>query len=218
MKIFVDSADVKEIKALAEANMIDGVTTNPSLIAQSGQDIFKVTKEICEIIDGPVSSEVIATSTNEILKEAEKLMKINENIVIKLPTTFDGLAACSKLSADGALVNMTLCFSASQALLAARAGAIFVSPFVGRLDDAGQDGMGLISEIIQIFDNYQDFDTEVLVASVRNKSHIVQSALLGADAVTAPPKIIRDMVHHDLTDQGLEKFLHDWKQTGQKIK
>ncbi len=216
MKFFVDTADVKEIRELNELGLVDGVTTNPSLILKSGGKIIDVTKEICEIVDGPVSAEVTATDYPQMMKEAEVLAKIADNIAIKVPLTFDGLKACKALRSEGHMVNVTLCFSATQALLAAKAGATFISPFVGRLDDTGIDGMELIAEIRQIYDNY-DFDTEILVASVRTINHVKQAAIIGADVATVPPATLRALVKHPLTDKGLEQFLADWAKTGQKI-
>lgn len=216
MKIFVDSADVKEIEELAGTGLIDGVTTNPSLIARSGQDFFAVIKEICQIIKGPVSAEVISLQTEEMLKEAEKLSKIASNVVIKLPLTMDGLKACKVLSEQGIKTNVTLCFSANQALLAAKAGASFVSPFVGRLDDIGYDGMNLINDIVNIYHNYS-FKTEVLAASIRNTQHIYQAAMIGAHAATVPAKIIKQLADHHLTDSGIKMFLKDWDNAKQRI-
>ncbi len=217
MKFFVDTADVKEIKELAELGLLDGVTTNPSLILKSGRDIIEVTKEICAIVDGPVSAEVAATDYAAMMKEAEVLAKIAGNIAIKVPLTFDGLKACRAITGGwGRMVNVTLCFSANQALLAAKAGATFISPFVGRIDDVGEDGMSLIAEIRQIYDNY-DFATEILTASVRTVNHVKQAAMIGADIATVPPAILKQLVKHPLTDRGLEAFLADWAKTGQKI-
>ncbi len=216
MKFFVDTADVKEITELNELGLVDGVTTNPSLILKSGRDIVEVTKEICSIVTGPVSAEVTATDYAQIMKEAAILAKIASNICIKLPLTLDGLKACKALTRDGHKTNVTLCFSANQALLAAKAGATYISPFVGRLDDISYDGMDLISEIRQIYDNYQ-FQTEILVASVRHVNHVKQAALIGADVVTAPPATLRALVKHPLTESGLAQFLADWAKTGQTI-
>ncbi|MGB3415969.1 MAG: fructose-6-phosphate aldolase [Mesorhizobium sp.] len=216
MKFFVDTADVKEIRELNELGLVDGVTTNPSLILKSGGKIIDVTREICEIVEGPVSAEVTATEYSEMMKEAAVLSKIADNIAIKVPLTFDGLKACKALRSEGHMVNVTLCFSATQALLAAKAGATFISPFVGRLDDTGIDGMELIAEIRHIYDNY-DFDTEILVASVRTTNHVKQAAIIGADVATVPPATLRALVKHPLTDKGLEQFLADWAKTGQKI-
>lgn len=216
MKFFVDSADIKDITELNEMGLVDGVTTNPSLIFKSGGNIADVTKQICEIVDGPVSAEVVATEYSEMMREAAVLSKIADNICIKVPLTMDGLKACRALTSEGRLVNVTLCFSANQALLAAKAGATFISPFVGRLDDIGLEGMELISEIRQIYDNY-GYDTEILAASIRTVNHVKQAALIGADVITAPPAILRALVKHPLTDKGLTDFLADWAKTGQKI-
>jgi transaldolase len=216
MKFFVDSADIAEIADLAKAGLVDGVTTNPSLVAKSGRNFKEVIADICKIVDGPVSAEVTALDTFGMLEEAKVLRKIAKNVTVKVPLTIDGLKACKALRADGAMVNVTLCFSANQALLAAKAGASFISPFVGRLDDIHLDGMELISEIRQIYDNY-GFDTEILVASVRTANHIKQAALIGADVVTAPPAVLKGLAKHPLTDKGIEMFLGDWKKTGQTI-
>ena len=216
MKFFVDTADTKEISELNALGLLDGVTTNPSLILKSGRDIMEVTKEICDIVDGPVSAEVAATEYEQMMREAEVLSKIADNICIKVPLTFDGLKACKALTGDGRMVNVTLCFSANQALLAAKAGATFISPFVGRIDDTGEDGMELIAEIRTIYDNY-DFGTEILTASVRTVNHVKQAALIGSDVATVPPAILRQLVKHPLTDKGLEAFLADWAKTGQNI-
>lgn len=217
MKFFVDTAEIDEIKELNSYGLIDGVTTNPSLIAKSGRDFFKVAEEICSLIKGPVSLEVAATEYEEMIKEGQKLIQISSNVAIKLPLTMSGLKACSFFANKGIMVNLTLCFSAAQAILAAKAGASFVSPFVGRLDDVGQDGLGLIDEIRQIYNNYSDFDTKILVASVRSPAHIVESAKIGADVVTVPAKILSQLINHPLTDKGLNIFLKDWQKTGQKI-
>jgi transaldolase len=217
MLFFLDSADIKEIEELNATGLVDGVTTNPSIIAKSGRNFIDVIKEICDIVEGPVSAEVIATEYTNMMKEAEKLIKISENITIKLPLTFDGLKACNALTSQGVMVNVTLCFSAAQALLAAKAGATFVSPFIGRLDDIGLDGLGLIQEICDIYQNYPYLETQILVASVRNPIHVVESAKMGADVVTLPPAILRQMYNHPLTDKGLDTFLKDWEKTGQKI-
>jgi transaldolase len=216
MKFFVDSADVKEIRELNELGLVDGVTTNPSLILKSGGNISEVTKEICSIVKGPVSAEVVATEYAEMMREAEVLSKIADNICIKVPLTLDGLRACKAITADGRQVNVTLCFSANQALLAAKAGATFISPFIGRIDDMGIDGMELIAEIRQIYNNY-DFQTEILAASIRTVNHVKQAALIGADVATIPPATLKALVKHPLTDKGLESFLADWAKTGQKI-
>jgi transaldolase len=216
MKFFVDTADVNEIRELNDLGLIDGVTTNPSLIMKSGRDIREVTKEICSIVDGPVSAEVAATEYDAMMKEAAVLAKIADNICIKLPLTLDGLKACRALTSDGHMTNVTLCFSANQALLAAKAGASFISPFIGRLDDMAIDGMDLIREIRQIYDNY-GFDTEILAASIRTVGHVKEAALIGADVATIPASTIKALVKHPLTDKGLEAFLADWKKTGQTI-
>jgi transaldolase len=216
MKFFVDSAEIDEISALAETGMVDGVTTNPSLILKSGRDILEVTREICDLVDGPVSAEVTALDAEEMLAQGRKLAKIADNIAIKVPLTWDGLKACKVLTGEGRMVNVTLCFSANQALLAAKAGATFISPFVGRLDDINMDGMELISDIRQIYDNY-DFRTEILTASVRSVNHISEAARIGADVVTAPPSVLKKLADHPLTDKGLDAFLKDWAKTGQKI-
>ncbi|MEQ8824039.1 MAG: fructose-6-phosphate aldolase [Filomicrobium sp.] len=217
MKFFVDTADVAEIKDLAATGLLDGVTTNPSLIAKSGRDFKEAIAEICEVVPGPVSAEVTATDADGMLKEAQELAKIAKNVTIKVPLTFDGLKACKALTSDGLMVNVTLCFNANQALLAAKAGATFVSPFIGRLDDIGQDGMHLIREIRQIFDNYQDLNTDILAASIRTVNHVREAALIGADVATVPPGILKALIKHPLTDKGLEAFLADWEKTGQKI-
>ncbi|WP_394691907.1 fructose-6-phosphate aldolase [Hoeflea sp.] len=216
MKFFVDTADVGEIRELNDLGLIDGVTTNPSLIMKSGRDIREVTKEICDIVDGPVSAEVAATEYDAMMKEAAVLAKIADNICIKLPLTLDGLKACRALTSDGHKTNVTLCFSANQALLAAKAGATFISPFIGRLDDIAIDGMDLIREIRQIYDNY-GFETEILAASIRTVNHVREAALIGADVATIPASTIKSLVKHPLTDKGLDAFLADWKKTGQSI-
>ena len=217
MKFFIDTADVNEIRDLAETGMIDGVTTNPSLIAKSGREFADVIEEICSFIDGPVSAEVAATDAPTMIKEGHKLAKIAKNVVIKVPLTIDGLKTCKVLSDEGTMVNVTLCFSAAQAILAAKVGASFISPFVGRLDDIGLDGMDLISDICEIYGNYPTFTTQVLVASVRSPKHVVDAASLGADVVTIPPSALRQLYNHPLTDKGLESFLKDWASTGQSI-
>jgi transaldolase len=216
MKFFVDTADIADIRELAETGLLDGVTTNPSLIHKSGRQFLEVVKEIAELVRGPVSAEVVAADHSEMMREAEILRKIADNITIKVPLTIDGLKTCKKLTEDGTMVNVTLCFTANQALLAAKAGATFISPFVGRHDDIGFDGMQIISEIRTIYDNY-DFRTEILVASVRHPVHVLQSAMLGADVMTAPPAVILQLFKHPLTDRGLEGFLADWAKTGQSI-
>lgn len=216
MKFFADTADTKDIAELASYGLIDGVTTNPSLIAKSGRPFAEVIAEICELTPGPVSAEVVATDYNGMMKEGKKLAKIASNVAVKLPLTLDGLKACKALTSDGIKVNVTLCFSANQALLAAKAGATFISPFIGRLDDIHIDGMELIAEIRQIYDNYL-FDTEILAASIRSPNHVKLSALAGADVMTAPPSVIRSLVNHPLTDKGLEAFLADAKKAGIKV-
>lgn len=216
MKFFVDTADTKEIADLAATGLLDGVTTNPSLIHKSGRKFLEVVEEICGLVEGPVSAEVVALDHDTMMKEAAVLRKIAKNVAIKVPLTIDGLKTCKKLSDDGVMVNVTLCFSANQALLAAKAGASFISPFVGRHDDNGFDGMQLISDIRQIYDNY-DFGTEILVASVRHPVHVLESAKIGADVMTAPPAVIRALFNHVLTDKGIEGFLADWAKTGQTI-
>ncbi|MBB5710323.1 fructose-6-phosphate aldolase [Sphingomonas xinjiangensis] len=217
MKFFADTADTKDIRDLADAGLLDGVTTNPSLIHKAGRNFLEVVKEISDIVPGmPVSAEVVALDYETMMKEAEVVRKIADNIAVKVPLTIDGLKTCKALTDDGTMVNVTLCFSANQALLAAKAGATFVSPFVGRHDDVGFDGMDLIEDIRLIYDNY-DFDTQILVASVRHPVHILQAAKIGADVMTAPPAVIRQLVKHPLTDKGIEGFLSDWAKTGQTI-
>jgi transaldolase len=217
MKFFADTADTADIRDLADAGLLDGVTTNPSLIHKAGRDFLEVVAEICEIVPGkPVSAEVVALDYEGMMREAEIVRKIADNIAVKVPLTIDGLKTCKALTDDGTMVNVTLCFSANQALLAAKAGATFVSPFVGRHDDNGFDGMALISDIRLIYDNY-DFATEILVASVRHPIHVLEAARIGADVMTAPPAVIRQLVKHPLTDKGIEGFLSDWAKTGQKI-
>ena len=217
MKFFVDTADTADIKALAQSGLLDGVTTNPSLIAKSGRKILDVVAEICALVPGPVSAEVAATDYDGMMREAAVLRKIADNVCVKLPLTPDGLRACKTLTGEGVMTNVTLCFSAAQALIAAKAGASFVSPFVGRLDDLGQDGMELIADIVQIYDNYPTLTTEVLVASVRHPIHVVQAAKLGAHVSTLPPNVLRMLYNHPLTDKGLAAFLKDWAATGQTI-
>jgi transaldolase len=217
MRFFVDTADVAEIRDLAATGLLDGVTTNPSLVAKTGRDFFETLREICEVVPGPVSAEVAATDVDTILAEARVLTQVAGNIVIKVPLTPDGLRACRALTDSGTPVNVTLCFSAAQAILAAKAGARYVSPFVGRLDDIGHDGMALIAEIVEIYNAYPDFTTEVLVASVRHSAHVVEAAKMGAHVATIPPSIMRAMFKHPLTDKGLERFLEDWAKTGQSI-
>ncbi|MEO6580050.1 MAG: fructose-6-phosphate aldolase [Sphingomicrobium sp.] len=216
MKFFADTAEIADIRELAEAGLLDGVTTNPSLIKKSGRDFIETVTEIASVCSGPVSAEVVAVDNEGMMREAERLRKIASNIVIKVPLTAAGLKTCKALTDDGTMVNVTLCFSANQALLAAKAGASFISPFVGRLDDIGQPGMELISDIRLIYDNY-DFATEILVASVRNSIHVLDAAKLGADVMTAPPAVIWSLFKHPLTDAGLAAFLKDWESTGQKI-
>ena len=217
MKFFVDTADVAEIKELAATGLLDGVTTNPSLVAKSGGDFKEIIKEICGIVPGPVSAEVAATDYDGMMKEAKVLAKIAKNVTIKVPLTMDGLKACKALTSEGTMVNVTLCFSATQALLAAKAGATFVSPFIGRLDDIGLNGMDLIKEIRMIYDNYPDLSTDILAASIRTINHVKEAAMIGADVATIPPSILKQLVKHPLTDKGIEIFIADWKKTGQKI-
>lgn len=217
MKFFVDTADVAEIKELADTGLLDGVTTNPSLVAKAGREFMPLIAEICEIVDGPVSAEVVATDVEGMIEQGRKLAKIAENVAVKVPLTWDGLKACKALTDEGTMVNVTLCFSANQALLAAKAGATFISPFIGRLDDMGLDGMELIQEISQIYDNYIELPTEILAASIRHVGHVKESALAGADIATVPPAILKALVKHPLTDKGLDAFLADWKKSGLKI-
>lgn len=216
MKFFADTAEIDDIKELAATGLLDGVTTNPSLIHKSGRDFMEVTKEICGITDGPVSAEVVALDHATMMAEAEVLRKIADNVCIKVPLTVDGLKTCKALSDEGTMVNVTLCFSANQALLAAKAGATFISPFVGRHDDNGVDGMELIEDIRLIYDNY-GFETQILVASVRHVTHVLESAKIGADVMTAPPKVIKALFNHVLTDKGIAAFMADWDKTGQSI-
>ncbi|HBS50584.1 MAG TPA: fructose-6-phosphate aldolase [Rhodobacteraceae bacterium] len=216
MKFFVDTADIDAIRELHELGMVDGVTTNPSLILKSGRDILEVTKEICDLVEGPVSGQVVATEADDMIAEGRKLAQIADNIAVKVPLTWDGLKACKTLSGEGNMVNVTLCFSVNQALLAAKAGATFISPFIGRLDDINLDGMELIGDIRNVYDNY-GYETQILAASIRSVNHIADSARIGADVITAPPNVIKAMVKHPLTDKGLEAFLSDWAKTGQKI-
>ncbi|WP_071797586.1 fructose-6-phosphate aldolase [Natronohydrobacter thiooxidans] len=216
MKFFVDSADVSAISELNELGMVDGVTTNPSLILKSGRDILEVTKEICDIVDGPVSAEVVALEADAMIAEGRKLAGIAPNITVKLPLTWDGLKACKVLTGEGKMVNVTLCFSANQALLAAKAGATFISPFLGRLDDIALDGVELIEDIRTVYDNY-GFETQILAASIRSVNHVLDVARIGADVMTAPPEVIRKLASHPLTDAGLAQFMKDWEKTGQKI-
>lgn len=216
MKFFVDTAEIDEIKELADTGLLDGVTTNPSLIHKSGRDFMEVTKEICDIVDGPVSAEVVALDHETMMEEAKVLRQIADNVCIKVPLTIDGLKTCKKLTEDGTMVNVTLCFSANQALLAAKAGATFISPFIGRHDDNGFDGMDLIRDIRLIYDNY-GFGTEILAASIRHATHVLESARIGADVATMPPKVIKALFNHVLTEKGIEGFLADWQKTGQTI-
>ena len=216
MKFFVDTAEIDQIKELNDLGMVDGVTTNPSLIMKSGRDIIEVTKEICSIVSGPVSAEVTATDAETMIAEGRKLVKIADNITVKVPLTWDGLKACKVLSSEGHKLNVTLCFSVNQAILAAKAGATFISPFVGRLDDINLDGLELIEDIRTVYDNY-GFGTEILAASIRTTNHIADCARIGAAVITAPPAVIKSMVSHPLTDKGLAAFLEDIKKTGQKI-
>jgi transaldolase len=217
MKFFLDTADVIEIRELAATGLVDGVTTNPSLLAETGLPFKDVIKEICEVVDGPVSAEVTATDFNGMVTEGEKLAGIAKNVAVKVPSTWDGFKACRVLSRSGCTVNVTLCFSANQALLAAKAGATFVSPFVGRLDDIGFDGMEVIREIRMIYDHYDSFETEILASSIRTALHVKQAAMAGADVATVPPAVLRNLAKHPLTDKGLASFLTDWKKTGQEI-
>ena len=217
MKFFIDSADLKEIRDLAATGLVDGVTTNPSLVAKTGRNFLEVVKEICALVPGPVSAEVTALDTQTMLAEGRKLAKIAKNVTVKVPLTPDGLKACRTLAGEGTMVNVTLCFSVAQAVLAAKAGASFVSPFVGRLDDIGASGMELIRDIVTIYRNYPAFKTEVLVASIRSPMHVVEAAKLGAHVGTVPPAVLRQMFQHPLTDKGLATFLADWAKTGQSI-
>ena len=217
MKFFVDTADVDEIRDLAETGLLDGVTTNPSLVARTGRRFLDVIREICALVDGPVSAEVAATDHATMLSEGRKLAQLAGNVAVKVPLTPDGLKTCRALAGDGVMVNVTLCFSVSQAILAAKAGAAFVSPFIGRLDDISRDGMALIADIRQIYDNYPGFGTEILVASIRSPNHVAEAAKIGADVATIPPAVVRQLFAHPLTDNGLAAFLRDWQQTGQSI-
>ena len=217
MKFFVDTADVDEIRELAATGLLDGVTTNPSLVAKSGRPFLEVIRELCEIVDGPVSAEVTATDHSTMLSEGRKLAQLAGNVAVKVPLTPDGLKTCRVLADDGVMVNVTLCFSPSQSILAAKAGAAFVSPFIGRLDDISRDGMGLIADIRMIYDNYAEFATEILVASIRSPNHVAEAAKIGADVATIPPGVIRQLFNHPLTDKGLDAFLADWAGTGQSI-
>jgi transaldolase len=217
MKFFIDTADLDDICDLAATGLVDGVTTNPSLAAKSGRKFTDLIKDICAIVPGPVSAEVTALDHATMMKEAAVLRAIADNVTIKVPLTPDGLKTCKAITDDGGMVNVTLCFSAGQALLAAKAGATFISPFVGRLDDISQDGMGLIAEIAEIYGNYADLKTEILVASIRHPLHVIESARLGADVATLPPKVLRQLYNHPLTDKGLEGFMADWAKSGQTI-
>jgi transaldolase len=217
MKFFIDTADIATIRELAATGLVDGVTTNPSLVAKTGRKFIEVVAEICAVVPGPVSAEVAATDHETMLAEGRRLARIAPNVVVKVPLTPDGLKTCKTLADGGTAVNVTLCFSAAQAILAAKAGAAFISPFVGRLDDVGSDGMQLIAEICEIYDQYPEWATEVLVASVRHPIHVIQAAKLGADVVTLPPAVLRQMFGHPLTDKGLATFVADWKSTGQSI-
>ena len=217
MKFFVDTADTDEIRDLANTGLVDGVTTNPSLVAKSGRKFLDVVEEICTIVDGPVSAEVTAIDYETMLKEGQKLAALAPNIAVKVPLTPDGLKTCKTLSDAGTMVNVTLCFSPGQAILAAKAGAAFISPFVGRLDDISTDGMQLIADICQIYNNYENFETEVLVASIRHPMHLIDAARMGADVATLPPSVLRQLYKHPLTEAGLNSFLSDWEKTGQSI-
>ena len=217
MKFFVDTADLVEIADLAATGMVDGVTTNPSLVAKAGRPFADLVREICAIVDGPVSAEVTALDAAAMIAEGRHLAAIAPNVTVKVPLTWDGLKACRTLSQEGTPVNVTLCFSAAQALLAAKAGATFISPFVGRLDDIAQDGMILIEQIREIYDNYPALQTEILVASVRSTRHVVEAARIGADVCTLPPDVLRSLAKHPLTDRGLDAFMADWQKTGQTI-
>jgi transaldolase len=217
MKFFVDTAEIKDIREMADTGLLDGVTTNPSLIAKSGQNFLKLIAEICEVVSGPVSAEVASTDFDTMLAEGKKLAKIADNVAVKVPLTPAGLKVCKHLSDNGTMVNVTLCFSPGQAILAAKAGATFISPFVGRLDDISTDGMQLIADIVNIYNNYPNFHTEVLVASVRHPMHIIEAAKMGAHVMTCPPSVIKQLYSHPLTDKGLAAFVEDWKKTGQSI-
>ena len=217
MKFFADTADIDEIRDLAATGLLDGVTTNPSLVAKSGRDFFEVLADICASVEGPVSAEVTALDFEAMVEQGRKLASLADNVAVKVPLTWDGLKACRTLHQGGTRVNVTLCFSPSQAILAAKAGAAFVSPFVGRLDDVGHDGMALIADVRTVYDNYESFSTEILVASIRHPGHVVEAARLGADICTMPPAVLRKLAAHPLTDRGLEAFLADWRATGQEI-
>lgn len=216
MQLFLDTTDVAVLRELADTGLVDGVTTNPSLIAKSGRPMAEVIAEICEAVEGPVSAEVAAADFAGMVAEGQHLAKIADNVVVKLPLTWDGLKATRELALNGTLVNVTLCFTAAQALLAAKAGAAFISPFIGRLDDAGEDGMELIEAIRDVYDNYE-FDTEILAASIRHVQHVERAAMAGADCATLPPAVFRDLVKHPLTEKGLDQFAKDWASTGQSI-
>ena len=216
MRFFVDTADIAAIRELHELGMVDGVTTNPSLILKSGRDIAEVTREICEMVPGPVSAEVVASDADGMIREGKHLAEIAPNVTVKVPLTWDGLRACKALTEEGHMVNVTLCFTHAQAILAAKAGATFISPFIGRLDDLGLDGMELIADIRRIYDNY-GYETNLLAASIRSVNHIIECARIGADVITAPPSVIKAMASHILTDKGLDQFNADWAKTGQKI-
>ena len=216
MRFFVDTADIAAIRELHELGMVDGVTTNPSLILKSGRDIAEVTREICDLVPGPVSAEVVAADAEGMIREGKHLAEIAPNVTVKVPLTWDGLKACKALTDDGHMVNVTLCFSPAQAILAAKAGATFISPFIGRLDDIGLDGMELIADIRQIYDNY-GYETNLLAASIRSVNHVIECARVGADVITAPPSVIKAMASHVLTDKGLDQFNADWAKTGQEI-
>lgn len=217
MKFFIDTADVDAIKDLTTTGLVDGITTNPSLIAKSGRDFKEVITEICDIVEGPVSAEVTAVEADKMIEQGRHLARIAENVAVKVPLTMEGLKACRALSDDGKMVNVTLCFSAAQALLAAKAGATFISPFIGRLDDMGEDGIKLIQQIREIYDNYDDLETEILAASIRSVNHVRDSAIAGADVATIPPQLLQSLAAHPLTDKGLAAFLADWEKTGQSI-
>ena len=217
MKFFIDTADLNEIRELAATGLLDGVTTNPSLVAKSGRNFLDVIQEICAVVPGDVSAEVAATDFHTMLREGQALARLAKNVTVKVPLTMDGLKTCKALSAEGTKVNVTLCFSATQALLAAKAGATYISPFVGRLDDIGTDGMALIADIVEIYRNYDTIKTEVLVASIRHPMHLVAAAKMGAHVATLPPDVLRKLFHHPLTDKGLAAFLADWEKTGQTI-
>lgn len=217
MKFFIDSADIEAIKKFTKSGMVDGVTTNPSIIAKSGRNIKEVINEICGIVNGPVSAEVTATKTENMIEEGKYLSKIANNVAVKVPLTWDGLETCKILSDQNIMVNVTLCFSSQQALLAAKAGATFISPFIGRLDDIGEDGMELIKDIRNIYDNYPNLSTEILAASIRSLDHVKKASLIGADIATLPPSVLEELALHPLTDIGLKAFLDDWEKSGQKI-